>query len=86
VGIFRKRTAWISIDSENCTGCGICLGICMRNCLELSGRPNRLGRIPVRYKGRGCRGDGACVRACPEPGAIAVRLDEPARIQDPLVA
>ena len=86
VGIFRKKTAWVLIDSDNCTGCGICLGICMRNCLEFSERPNGLGRFPVRYKGQGCSGDRACDRACPEEDAIAVRLFEPARVQDPLVA
>lgn len=69
----RRRVSRVIVHEEACTGCGLCIAVCSAGCLELSDAPNRLGSYPVRYTGHGCRGDAACFRACPEPGAIRVR-------------
>lgn len=69
----RRRVSRVIVQEEACTGCGLCLAVCAAECLELSDVPNSLGSYPVRYTGAGCRGDAACFRACPEPGAIQVR-------------
>ncbi len=68
----RRRVSRVVVHEDACTGCGLCITVCSVGCLELSDAPNRLGSHPVRYTGAGCRGDAACFRACPEPGAIRV--------------
>lgn len=75
-----RRRGWVEFHEDSCTGCGLCIAICPVGCLELSLAVNRHGYRPARYRGSGCRADGACFRACPEPDAITVhRAMEPAR-------
>ncbi|HKY31104.1 MAG TPA: 4Fe-4S dicluster domain-containing protein [Candidatus Polarisedimenticolia bacterium] len=75
----RIRVAAIAvIDQEACDGCGACLFVCRAGCLDYSPRRNAAGLHPIRYLGQGCRGDEACVRACPRPGAVAIVRDSPA--------
>jgi len=66
----RKGRAVIRIDPERCTGCGLCVPVCRAGCLEFSATLNAGGDLSVRYAGTGCLGDGSCLRACPEPGAM----------------
>ncbi len=72
-----KTKGWVEIHIEQCKGCGLCMEVCPAKCLELSDDLNRMGYHPIRYKGDGCRADGLCFYACPEPAAITVWKGNP---------
>jgi NAD-dependent dihydropyrimidine dehydrogenase PreA subunit len=72
-----RTRGWIVVREEECKGCGLCIVVCPAGCLELIDRLNHQGYHPVHYKGDGCRADGLCFYACPEPGAIAVYRGDP---------
>ena len=62
----------VTIDVEECKGCGLCVESCTPRVLRLSTGLNRYGYHPAEYQGAGCTGCGLCFYACPEPGAIVV--------------
>ena len=62
----------ITIDVEECKGCGLCVESCPPGCLKLAPGLSRYGVHPATYTGEGCTGCGACFYCCPEPGAITV--------------
>jgi 2-oxoglutarate ferredoxin oxidoreductase subunit delta len=72
-----RTRGWVEIHSEECKGCALCIAVCPAGCLELSGELNHQGYHPVSYQGDGCRADGLCFYACPEPGAIEVFRGDP---------
>jgi 2-oxoglutarate ferredoxin oxidoreductase subunit delta len=68
----------ITIDIEECKGCGLCVESCPPKCLELAPELSAYGVHPARYTGHDCTGCGICFYCCPEPGAIIVyRLAPP---------
>jgi len=69
----------VTIDPEECKGCGLCVESCPPKCLHLSRELSKYGVHPAVYTGEGCTACGACFYCCPEPGAITVwRLATPA--------
>jgi Pyruvate/2-oxoacid:ferredoxin oxidoreductase delta subunit len=62
----------VTIDVEECKGCGLCVDSCPPKCLELTRELSAYGVHPARYSGRDCTGCGICFYCCPEPGAITV--------------
>jgi MinD superfamily P-loop ATPase len=62
-----------SIDTEKCNGCGLCVGVCQCNGLEMH------NHVVIFVGGDGCSWCGACEAVCPE-GAIGcpfeIVLDE----------
>jgi len=62
----------VSIDAEECKGCGLCMTACTPRVLHLSEQLNRFGYHFVVYDGHGCSGCGLCFYACPEPGSFRV--------------
>ena len=73
-----KTRGWVSIRAEECKGCGLCIAVCPAGCLELLEDLNHQGYHPAHYVGDGCRADGLCFYACPEPGGITVFKGGPA--------
>ena len=70
----------VTIDLEECKGCGLCVESCPPKCLQLAPDLNSYGVHPARYTGEDCTGCGICFYCCPEPGAITVyRLSAPAK-------
>jgi 2-oxoglutarate ferredoxin oxidoreductase subunit delta len=62
----------VTIEVEECKGCGLCVDSCPPECLELAPGMNAYGAHPATYKGEGCTACGICFYCCPEPGAITV--------------
>jgi 2-oxoglutarate ferredoxin oxidoreductase subunit delta len=62
----------VTIDVEECKGCGLCVESCPPKCLELAPELSAYGVHPARYTGEGCTGCGICFYCCPEPGALTV--------------
>lgn len=64
-----KENGKISINSELCTGCGLCIDVCKSFNIVLQ---NGKATVGDQSKGFGCIGCGHCMAICPE-GAIEVR-------------
>ncbi|HUL32603.1 MAG TPA: 4Fe-4S binding protein [Candidatus Eisenbacteria bacterium] len=62
----------VTVDQDECKGCGVCIEACPPECLELQPGLNAYGVHPARYTGEKCTGCGVCFYVCPEPGAITV--------------
>jgi 2-oxoglutarate ferredoxin oxidoreductase subunit delta len=62
----------VTVDQEECKGCGVCVDACPPKCLVLSAELNAYGVRAARYKDQGCTACGICFYVCPEPGAITV--------------
>lgn len=62
----------VTVDVEECKGCGLCVESCPTKCLELVPEMNSYGAHPAHYTGEDCTGCGICFYCCPEPGAITV--------------
>ena len=62
----------VNIDSQECKGCGLCVGACPPRVLRLSTTLNVYGYHPAEYLGSGCTGCGICYYVCPEPGGLTV--------------
>jgi Pyruvate/2-oxoacid:ferredoxin oxidoreductase delta subunit len=74
----RPARGKVTIDVEECKGCGLCVESCPPKCLELDPELSSYGVHPARYTGEHCTGCGICFYCCPEPGAIVVyRLSAP---------
>jgi len=57
----------VVIDSKRCKGCGICVQVCPKECLEIADQFNPSGYFYPEFKeGTGCTGCGACVKLCPD--------------------
>ena len=69
----------VTIDAEECKGCGLCVESCPPECLELAPELSKYGVHPANYTGEDCTGCGACFYCCPEPGAITVERLIPAK-------
>jgi 2-oxoglutarate ferredoxin oxidoreductase subunit delta len=63
---------FVTIDNEECKGCGLCVEACALKVLRLAEALNRYGYHTCEYLGAGCSGCGMCFFACPEPGGIQV--------------
>lgn len=62
----------ITVNAQECKGCGLCVESCPPKCLELAPELSAYGVHPARYTGEDCTGCGICFYCCPEPGAITV--------------
>ncbi|HKJ84603.1 MAG TPA: ferredoxin family protein [Spirochaetia bacterium] len=67
------------VEPDLCKGCRLCVETCPRSCLEMGTEINKLGYQYARFVNSTCTACGMCFYACPEPGAITVYKDEPAR-------
>jgi Pyruvate/2-oxoacid:ferredoxin oxidoreductase delta subunit len=62
----------VTVNTQECKGCGLCIDSCPPKCLELSADLNQYGVHPAQYTGENCTGCGICFYCCPEPGGITV--------------
>jgi len=69
-----QARGFVTIDEDECKGCGLCVDACPPGCLHLAPALSAYGVHPATYDGEGCTGCGICFYCCPEPGAITVYL------------
>ncbi len=62
----------VTINEDECKGCGLCVESCPPKCLHLSPELSSSGVHLARYTGQDCTACGICFYCCPEPGAITV--------------
>jgi len=62
------------IDGERCKGCGLCVTVCPKKVLEISGEGNAMGYFPA-YQARpeDCVRCTACCIMCPD---VAITITE----------
>ncbi len=61
----------ITIDTERCKGCGLCVKVCPNNCIAISETSNKSGFSPAVSTNEGCTGCAMCALICPD-AAITV--------------
>ena len=71
-GTAKPDRGTVTINPEECKGCGLCVAACVQKGLCLADWLNHNGYHPAVYSGHGCNGCGLCFLVCPEPGAIVV--------------
>lgn len=68
---------WIEVNDLYCKGCGLCVGACPKQVLELDmDRLTPKGYHPVYLISDGCTGCGICSIVCPD-AAITVYRETP---------
>jgi 2-oxoglutarate ferredoxin oxidoreductase subunit delta len=62
------------IDEDRCKGCGLCVEVCPKNVLEISGRVNAKGYFPAcQARPEDCVFCGTCFIMCPD---VAISITE----------
>ncbi len=63
-----------TIDRDRCKGCGLCVAVCPKNVLEISGKVNTKGYFPA-YQARAedCIFCAMCCTMCPD---VAITISE----------
>lgn len=56
----------ITIDTERCKGCGLCVKVCPNNCIEISQESNKAGYFPAVFTNENCTGCAMCALICPD--------------------
>ncbi|HUT29167.1 MAG TPA: ferredoxin family protein [Sedimentisphaerales bacterium] len=64
----------IIINAGRCKGCGLCVSVCPRGCIIISGHSNKNGYYPAHGKNSDCTGCAMCALICPD-AAIEVYRD-----------
>ena len=79
----EKMAGKITIDTEQCKGCGLCVIACPRSSIVISKKSNRKGYFPAQTNNCDCTGCAMCAIICPEAIIEVYRdnniVDEPSR-------
>lgn len=71
----------VTIDSERCKGCGLCVVVCPKRTLVISRKSNKHGYFPAETDNRDCTGCAACALICPD-AVIEVYRDDGTKIME----
>ncbi|MFC1738994.1 ferredoxin family protein [Planctomycetota bacterium] len=56
----------ITIDTERCKGCGLCVSVCPKNSIVISKNSNTTGFFPAETTNNDCTGCAICAIICPD--------------------
>jgi NAD-dependent dihydropyrimidine dehydrogenase PreA subunit len=75
----RPRYRTVEIDPDACTGCNMCVEICMMDVFSAAAKK---GDPPIVAYPEECWFEGSCIEVCPrrEQGAIRVSIPLPMRV------
>ena len=77
----------IIIDTERCKGCGLCVVVCLKNCIVISTQSNKTGYFPAQVSNSDCTGCAMCAVICPDAIIEVYRdntiVDEPSKKNKP---
>lgn len=63
----------VRVCDDECKGCAICVSVCPKGCLAMSGELNANGYEYVSFiENSPCTACGLCFLSCPEPSALTV--------------
>jgi len=71
----------ITINTERCKGCGLCVEVCQNNCIAISNQPNTIGYFTAEANNIDCTGCAMCAVICPETIIKVSRDDNLATIK-----
>jgi 2-oxoglutarate ferredoxin oxidoreductase subunit delta len=74
----------IKIDTERCKGCGLCVLVCPKGGIIISGKSNKKGYFPAEIKNppaAECTGCGLCAVICPDAAIEVFREDNVAVVE-----
>lgn len=73
----------IKINFERCKGCGLCVAVCPKKCIQISAESNKNGYFPAEFSGDECTACTMCALICPD-AVIEVQSDdkEPSPIKE----
>jgi NAD-dependent dihydropyrimidine dehydrogenase PreA subunit len=66
----------VVIAVEECKGCGLCVELCPKKCIDIGQDINSLGYQHAVFDSPACTACGICYFVCPEPGAVTVIGDK----------
>lgn len=67
----------VRVRDDECKGCAVCVSVCPKKCLAMSGKLNSMGYEYVQFiDPDACTACGLCFLSCPEPGALTVLSEE----------
>ncbi len=69
---------WLTVDTEKCTGCGLCARECPDGALTITSSEDGIFRLLFKYGN--CTACGQCMEICPESALSLERRLEPDKI------
>lgn len=61
-----KMAGKITINTEMCKGCGLCVAVCPKGCIVISRHSNKHGFFPTQTDNTNCTGCTKCAVICPD--------------------
>ena len=71
----------ITIDTERCKGCGLCVAVCPKGSIVICKQSNKKGYFPAQQAKDECTGCTLCALVCPDV-AIEVHRDNTGRTKE----
>jgi NAD-dependent dihydropyrimidine dehydrogenase PreA subunit len=67
----------VRVRDDECKGCAVCVSVCPKGCLAMSGKLNTMGYEYVHFiHDEACTACGLCFLSCPEPSALTVFAEQ----------
>jgi len=71
----------ITINSEQCKACGLCVSVCPKGSIIISKKSNKSGYFPAETSNTECTGCALCAIICPEVVIKVFREEDTAAVK-----